>query len=86
MEPTRQPLRLSYTIITKVKTVELRKRHIKSWKNEQTNVVESKYEDIGWFVQFEGSWEGLFFGMDKPDFTTGDEVKITFTQVSSDAS
>jgi hypothetical protein len=78
MQPSKQLATTSYSLITKVKRVELRKQHIKSWK--QGNDVQSEYKDIGWFVQFDGSWEALYFGQDMPDFKEGDEVRITFTR------
>lgn len=35
-----------------------------------------------WFVQFEGSWESLNFGVEEPQFNPGDKVKITFERIS----
>lgn len=35
----------------------------------------------GWYVQFEGSWESLLFGIERPQLDVGDEIKITFEKV-----
>lgn len=32
----------------------------------------------GWWVQFDGSWESLYFGDEKPPFHVGNIIKITF--------
>lgn len=37
-----------------------------------------------WWVQFDGSWESLHFGVVKP-FEEGDMVKITFEKVIQNA-
>lgn len=34
----------------------------------------------GWFVHFEGSWESINFGIERPAWSVGDIVKITFEQ------
>lgn len=36
--------------------------------------------DQHWWVNFDGSWESLYFGSTKP-FEQGDRVKITFEKV-----
>ena len=41
-----------------------------------------EYEDIGWFVQFYGSYEALFVGKDRPDdLEVGQKVEITIKAV-----
>ena len=35
----------------------------------------------GWYVHFDGSWESINLGPDKP-FDEGDRVKITFEKVT----
>lgn len=35
----------------------------------------------GWFVQFAGSYESLFFGQEKPNLEEGDKVKISFEKI-----
>lgn len=36
---------------------------------------------LGWFVTFEGSYESLFFGDEKPKLSVGKTVKITFQEI-----
>lgn len=35
----------------------------------------------GWFVQFQGSYEALFFGREIPELEEGDFVKISFEKI-----
>lgn len=48
--------------------------------------IAAKVVDLGekgdphWWVNFEGSWESLYFGAAKP-FTEGRRVKITFEEL-----
>jgi hypothetical protein len=35
----------------------------------------------GWFVQFKGSYEAIFFGTEKPDIAEGDWMKISFEKI-----
>lgn len=39
-----------------------------------------RLESVGWFAQFEGSYESLFLGTEKPDLDKGDRVNITITK------
>lgn len=40
-----------------------------------------KKTSLGWYANFEGSYELLFMGKDKPtDWFPGDRIKITFTK------
>lgn len=41
--------------------------------------------NLGWWVHFQGSWESLFLGADKPDMNIGDEVIITIQRRTKDA-
>jgi len=45
--------------------------------------VVRKIEEIGdrWFMQFEGSWESLNFGGERPPFNPGDRIKIMIEKV-----
>lgn len=42
----------------------------------QTRVAALKRVEIGYFVRFEGSWEYLFVGEDKPPCEVGDAATI----------
>lgn len=35
----------------------------------------------GWFVQFAGSYEALFFGRERPELEEGDSMKISFEKI-----
>lgn len=48
-------------------------------------VEEQKEPKVGWFVHFEGSWESIFLGEEKPAFEPGDTVKITFEKSNKGA-
>lgn len=60
----RQKLRIHHVIVTRVSKV----------------VNLGTEEDQHWWVNFEGSWESLYFGSTKP-YDEGDRVKITFQKV-----
>ena len=49
--------------------------------------VDQVYErqDMGWFVQFSGSHESLFLGVDKPDFKEDDYIRITIEKANPNA-
>jgi hypothetical protein len=53
-------------------------RSIVTGVNPETGkkIYEIEHENIGWFVQFEGSDESNFLGFDKPDLTVGQKVLI----------
>lgn len=36
---------------------------------------------LGWFILYEGSWEAIHVGYDKPSWKVGDKVKITMEKV-----
>ena len=52
-----------YKFLTKVATVELRKRIVSAKK--VGNDVEVVEEEIGWFMRCEGSWEALYLGHER---------------------
>jgi hypothetical protein len=67
---------MSYVIKSRVVSLEKKKRALSARKISDTE-VHWEYEDTGWFVRFEGSWEALFVGMDRPmDLEPGTEVEI----------
>lgn len=45
------------------------------------NGPECDQRSIGWFVQFAGSRESLFCGMQKPDINVGDKFRIIFERM-----
>lgn len=66
---------LRYKIKTTVKSVEQITRIVRSWK--EGDGVFTDTEDLGWFVCFEGSWERLHLGHEKPTLCKGQKVEIT---------
>lgn len=61
-------------IPTRVAELFEHQRHVRSTKIG--NEVVSSYAKVGWFVRFEGSYEALFMGLDRPDLNVGDTVEI----------
>lgn len=39
----------------------------------------------GWFVQFDGSNESIYFGDECPKLSIGDKIKITFERITDSA-
>lgn len=65
---------MSWLLKTKVKSCSERTvNHLKGFGKE---AVLDRVESLGWYVHFEGSWEAVFLGFDKPDLDAGDEVEI----------
>jgi hypothetical protein len=63
-------------IPTRVKKLEEKKRISYSRKDKNGEAI-TIMENLGWFVHFEGSWEALFVGYEKPEgLETGSEVDI----------
>lgn len=70
------------TFPAKIVKVEHKTRALSAHKtgiiNEDgTANVKIEYEDMGWFVQLERSWESLYVGMNKPDLETGQTMVVT---------
>ena len=64
-----------YRIKTRVKSIEFRTRVVRTDKVDDAVVATT--EDIGWFVCFEGSWEAMFLGFEKPELVKGQGIEIT---------
>jgi hypothetical protein len=65
-----------YKIPTKVVRVEHKSITLRSWKTAD-GTVEATTEKIGWWVSFEGSWESIYLGSERPDLYEGQDVLIT---------
>jgi len=69
-----------YKVLTTVKDLEHKQRVVRVTADRTDPakpVIEWEREDVGWFVQFEGSYEALFMGREKPlDLAPGTKVKI----------
>jgi hypothetical protein len=72
---------MTFAISITVRVVEVfekfQQRHIsgtgKDWVCENVS--------IGWFVLYEGSYEALYVGAEKPSLAPGDTICITFRKV-----
>lgn len=60
------------------RVLKLEEKHIViSGKKNESGEATLVSENLGWFVHFEGSWEALFVGYDKPEgLDKGTEVDI----------
>lgn len=65
-----------YKIPTKVARVEQKSIVQRAWKTADGNVV-AVTQKRGWWVSFEGSWESLYLGEERPDLHVGQDVLIT---------
>ena len=68
-----------YSIFTRITRVEESFENIQVSGSGDAAVFTKR--SLGWFVTFEGSYESLYFGDEKPTFTEGKRVKITFEEV-----
>jgi len=70
----------TYKIRTQVKDLEHKRRALRCSADRtdpEKPVFNWAYEDVGWFVQFEGSYEALFVGKERPeDLEVGAQVEI----------
>lgn len=68
------PETIVYTIKTRVCNVEHRSErlHVGGFGQDAT----FRTAPIGWFVHFEGSWEAIYLGTEKPDLKSGDPIQI----------
>lgn len=65
---------------TTVRKVDKIKRVQKAWKEGDT--IRTEEADLGYFAHFNGSWESIFLGYDKPLLQPGDTVRITIEKIS----
>jgi hypothetical protein len=64
---------------SKIKKIEQKKRIARGWKiGPGDDDANFEYENMGWFMLLEGSWEYLYIGDTEPaSFRVGDEVEVT---------
>jgi hypothetical protein len=61
---------------SKVKKIEYKKRTRRGWKDERGE-EQFEYENMGWFMLLEGSWEYLYVGETAPEeLKVGDDVEV----------
>ena len=64
-------------IPTRVKHLELKRQTIHTRKDTASDKIVAEIVPLGWYVHFEGSYESLFVGQEKPrGLEVGDEVDI----------
>ena len=64
-------------IPTRVKHLEMKQRTVVTHKDKTTDKITSEVIPLGWYVHFEGSYESLCVGDEKPHgLEVGDEVDI----------
>lgn len=63
-----------YRIKTRVSRVEEKIITLSTHKHGEETITEKA--SAGWFVNFEGSWESLFLGKEKPNLQPGQHVNI----------
>jgi len=69
---------MNIRIQTRVKEV-IEKEIVTGGKKDENDKAILSYRKVGWFVHFEGSYEALYVGDEKPDgFEKGTEVDIIF--------
>ena len=60
---------------SKIKKLERVKRIKAAWR--EGDEIKTEYEDRGWYMLLEGSWESLFIGFEEPEgIAVGDEVEV----------
>jgi hypothetical protein len=68
---------MNYVIRAKVIKVERKSRALRAIMNKETKEAVVEREDLGWFVRFEGSHEGLYLGHDEPTLKAGQWCTLT---------
>jgi hypothetical protein len=63
-----------YTIPTRIARIEAKRRILRGRMVDGQALLD--YEDLGWFVSFEGSHESLCLGPELPSLTVGQEVNL----------
>lgn len=72
-----------YRIPTTVQILEERFKN--QWVSGQGDGAIFESVSLGWYIQFTGSYEGLYLGLKKPAFEVGDAVNIIIEKVPTNA-
>lgn len=76
MEPAEASVtKTTYAFMTRVRAKENRKA-------DPRPIDEEAKHPAGWYIQFVGSWEAIYFGEEDPGWKVGDVVKITMEKVT----
>lgn len=68
--------------VINAKVVRLEERHKTLYVSGSGDGIVTRQQSLGWFVQFEGSYEMLFIGHDEPvGLSKGDAVHISIEKI-----
>lgn len=79
MEPA-QATRITF-VIPNVKVSRVEERFHKNYLEGFGESTRFEEVSLGWYAVFEGSYEALFLGNEKPDLAKGDHVMIKITKL-----
>jgi len=68
-------MKTRYKIMTSVRSIEEVEQIVRAHKKGDDVILEK--ENMGWYVCFEGSWERMYLGNEKPALKIGQKVMIT---------
>jgi hypothetical protein len=66
---------MKYIFHSTILKIEEKSRVVRAWKDGDD--VKTDMENLGWYILLEGSREGLFVGLEKPEFMVGQRVTVT---------
>lgn len=79
VDPERIKLKIVWAVYSKVVSIKERfmNQHVSGFgDNAIFNII-----SLGWYVHFEGSYESLNFGNERPPFKEGDTIRISFEKL-----
>jgi hypothetical protein len=66
---------------SRIKKIEHVRKLKRAWK--EGTEIKTEYDDMGWYVLMEGSWEALYVGNEEPpELKEGDEVEVIIQRKS----
>ena len=64
---------------SRIKKIEQKRRAVRGYVDQDSGQTMVEYEDIGWFIMLDGSWESWYVGKEQPDFKIGQAVSVTIS-------
>lgn len=77
MEPAQA--KVKYIFETTVLSIKQAKQ--KNWVSGTGENAKFEEVSMGWYVHLDGSFEGLYLGVEKPELNPGDEIRITLEKI-----
>lgn len=71
--------KVKYTIETTVLSVKEAKQ--RNWVSGTGADAQFEEASKGWYVHLDGSFEGLYLGVEKPELNPGDKIRITLEKI-----